>query len=122
MNKTIELEKEKLSNLHRIDMENREIQYKKNLENQRSLYEEQNESLKKQLQQQVQMNSFAQDIQKSSGSINQLVNKMSAEQEGDLKRREDELLRKEKAYQDKKKMLAERRQQIELRKKKLEME
>lgn len=33
MNKTIELEKEKLNNLHKIDVENRDVQYKKNLEN-----------------------------------------------------------------------------------------
>lgn len=33
MNKTIELEKEKLSNLQKIDGDNRELQYKKNLGN-----------------------------------------------------------------------------------------
>ena len=33
MNKTIELEKEKIGNLHKIDVENREVQYKRNLEN-----------------------------------------------------------------------------------------
>ena len=40
MNKTIELEKEKLVNLHKIDIDNREVQYKRNLENQKKLYEE----------------------------------------------------------------------------------
>ena len=40
MNKTIELEKEKISNLHKIDVENREVQYKRNLENQRRLYDD----------------------------------------------------------------------------------
>lgn len=33
MNKTIELEKEKLSKLQKIDVDNRELQYKKNLKN-----------------------------------------------------------------------------------------
>lgn len=62
MNKTIELEKEKLNNLHKIDVENREVQYKKNLENQKNLYEEQNDSLKKQLEQKMNMNQFGEQI------------------------------------------------------------
>jgi hypothetical protein len=47
MNKTVELEKERLSHLHKIDVDNRELQYKRNLENQKKLYEEQHDSLKK---------------------------------------------------------------------------
>ena len=39
MNKTIELEKEKLSSLHKIDLDNREMQYKKNIDNQKKIYE-----------------------------------------------------------------------------------
>jgi len=41
MNKTIELEKEKLANLHKIDVDNRELLYKKNLDNQKKIYEDQ---------------------------------------------------------------------------------
>jgi hypothetical protein len=33
MNKLIELEKEKLVNLHKIDTDNRDLQYKSNLNN-----------------------------------------------------------------------------------------
>lgn len=72
------------------------------VEEQKSLFEEQHDSLRKQLQQKVQMNSLAEEISKSSGSINSLVHKMSAEQEGELRRREDEINAREAA-------LAERR-------------
>ena len=37
------------------------------------------------------MNALAEEISKSSGSINSIVQKISAEQEGELRRREDEL-------------------------------
>ena len=47
MNKTIELEKDKLGNLHKIDVGNRDLQYKRNLESQRKLYEDQHDNLKK---------------------------------------------------------------------------
>lgn len=40
MNKTIELEKEKIGNLHKIDVEHREMQYKRNLDGQKRLYED----------------------------------------------------------------------------------
>ena len=62
MNKTIELEKEKIGNLHKIDVENREVQYKRNLENQKKVYDSQHDTLRKQLEQQVQLNTFAQEI------------------------------------------------------------
>lgn len=39
MNKTIELEKDKIGNLHKIDVDNRDLQYKRNLENQKKMYE-----------------------------------------------------------------------------------
>ena len=50
MNKTIELEKEKFGNLHKIDVDNREVQYKRNLENQKRQYEDTHDTLKKQLE------------------------------------------------------------------------
>ena len=110
MNKTIELEKEKISNLHKIDVENREVQYKRNLENQRRLYDDQHDTLKKQLEQQVQLNTFAQEISKSSGNINSLVSRLSQERESELRRREEMLADREKLFQERKKKLAERKQ------------
>jgi len=47
MNKTIELEKEKVNSLHKIDLDQREIQWKANLEQMKRLFEDQNEVLKK---------------------------------------------------------------------------
>lgn len=40
MNKTIELEKEKVGNLQRIDTEQRELTYKKIMQDQKKMYEE----------------------------------------------------------------------------------
>jgi hypothetical protein len=51
MNKTIELEKEKVTVLHKIDLEQRDIQWKRNLDGVKRVFEDQNEILKKQLQQ-----------------------------------------------------------------------
>jgi len=48
---------------------NKETQQKKQLEQQRRVYESQNEFIKKQLEHLVQMNQFAEEVQKSSGSI-----------------------------------------------------
>lgn len=49
MNKTIELEKEKVSALHKIDIEQREIQWRRNIDGIKRVYEDQNDTLKKQL-------------------------------------------------------------------------
>ena len=77
MNATVELEKEKMQTLNKIDISNKENQQKKQLEEQRRVYESQNEFIKKQLEHVVQMNQFAEDVQKSSGSIQDLVSKIA---------------------------------------------
>ena len=86
--RTIELEKQKLSQLQNIDADQREITHKKANENQKEMYREQHDSLRKQLQQKVQMNQLAEEISKSTGDINTMVQKQSAEQEGELRLRE----------------------------------
>jgi hypothetical protein len=70
----------------------------------------------------VQLNTFAQEISKSSGNISSLVQKLSSERESDLKRREDDILRRESELQERKKKVAEKRAQMEQRKKKLALE
>jgi hypothetical protein len=42
-----------MAQLNKIDLENREIQYSKNLENQRQLFEDQQSNLRKQLKERV---------------------------------------------------------------------
>ena len=86
--RTIELEKQKLAQLQKIDAEQREITHKKATESQREMYSENHDSLRKQLQQKVQMNQLAEEISKSTGDINTMVQKQSAEQEGELRLRE----------------------------------
>lgn len=48
-NTAIEEAKKKLAQLNKIDLENREMQYGKNLDNQRQLFEDQQSNLNKQL-------------------------------------------------------------------------
>ena len=55
------------------------------------------------------MNLFAEEISKSSGNINSLVQKIQVEQEGYIKVREDEVRQKEKELKEKSRQLAERR-------------
>jgi len=72
------------------------LTYKKNLENQRSLFEDQQNNLKKQLQERVQINELAQQISSSSGNISQLLTKINTANQAELNRREDEISRREK--------------------------
>jgi len=61
----------------------------------RELYADQQDSLRKQLEQKIQMNKLAEEVSKSSGDINSMVQKLSAEQEGQLRQRESLILQKE---------------------------
>lgn len=72
-----------------------------------------------QLEQQSKMNSLAEDIQTSSGNINSLVHKLSAQQEGELLKREQALQQREIKLQEKKQAIADRKLQMELKRKKL---
>ncbi len=68
------------------------------------------------------MNALAEDISKSSGDINSLVQRLSAQQEGELQRREHDLNIRETALADKKRIQADRKLQLEIRKRKLNTE
>ena len=68
------------------------------------------------------MNALAEDISKSSGDINSLVQRLSAQQEGELQRREHDLNLRETALADKKRTQADRKLQLEIRKRKLNTE
>ena len=51
--RTIELEKQKLAQLQKIDAEQRELAHRKATDGQKELYSDQHDSLRKQLQQKV---------------------------------------------------------------------
>jgi len=95
MNATVELEKEKINALNLIDLQNKENQHSKEKAEQKDLYLQQNVFLSKQLEHVLQMNQFSEEVQKSSGSISDLVQKIALEREGEVKRREDQLLQNE---------------------------
>ena len=86
--RTIELEKNKLASLQKIDSDNRESAQKREDEKLREVYESQHSSLRKQLEQKIQMNKLAEEVSKSSSDINSMIQKKSIEEEGQLKQRE----------------------------------
>jgi hypothetical protein len=45
--RTVDLEKQKLAQLHKVDIDQREFAHKKGLDNQREVYTEQQDSLRK---------------------------------------------------------------------------
>ena len=59
------------------------------------------------------MNKLAEEIQKSSGDINSMVQRLSAEHEGKLQQRENALLVREQALADRKRAFNEKRTLLE---------
>jgi len=80
--RTIDLEKQKMISLEKIDAESRDLTHQRTTDTIREIYSDQHDSLRKQLEQKVQMNKLAEEVSKSSGDINSMVQKLSAEQEG----------------------------------------
>ena len=75
----------------------------------RELYSDQHDSLRKQLEQKVQMNKLAEEVSKSSGDINSMIQKLSAEQEGQLRQRESIILAKEQNLAERRRIFEEKR-------------
>lgn len=70
----------------------------------------------------MQLNTFSKELQKSSGNINQLVAQLSAEREGDLRRREETIETRDRELGEKRKALAERKLHSEQRRRKIQLE
>ena len=98
-NQAIAQENRRLVELNKIEMDEREAQYKKSLESQRALFEEQMATLGKQLKERVAINDLAKQISQSSGNIQQLRAKLDLASEGNLQRQEVELSNREKALE-----------------------
>jgi len=68
------------------------------------------------------MNKLAEEVSKSSGDINSMVQKLSAEQEGQLRAREAAILQKEQSLAERRRVFQEKRIQLEQRKRKIRSE
>ena len=55
------------------------------------------------------MNKLAEQVSKSSGDINSMVHKLSAEQEGQLRQRESNILQKEQNLGERRRIFQEKR-------------
>lgn len=121
-NAAIEEAKKKLAQLHKIDLDGRDLLYTKDLDNQRALFEDQQQNLRRQLQERREIKDLAKEINDSSGSINTLVAKIGTANQGELQRREAELARREKILAEKRQTVAEKRRALESRREKLRQE
>ncbi len=70
----------------------------------------------------MQLNHFQKDLQKSSGSINSLVAQLSAEREGEVRRREEAVGAREREIEERRKRIGERRVEMEARRRRVEGE
>ncbi len=70
----------------------------------------------------MQLNVFGTEVSKSSGSINNLVGKLSAEAEGEMRRRLEAIEKREKALFERKQNLQEQKSQVAQRRRKVETE
>ena len=79
INEKVNNERERLNNIHKNEMEEQEIKIKQLLEDQKKNFENQNDILKKQLEQQIKFNKLKLQVENSSKQIEQIVNKLSDE-------------------------------------------
>lgn len=68
------------------------------------------------------MNKLAEQVGKSSGDINSMIHKISAEQEGQLRQRESNILQKEQNLAERRRVFQEKRLQLDQRKRKIQSE
>jgi len=121
-NDALEEEKKKLAQLQQIDIDGRELLYTKNLDNQRAVFEDQQQNLRRQLQERREIKDLAKEISESSGSINTLVAQIATANQGELQRREAEIVRREKILAEKRQTVTEKRRALESRREKLRQE
>jgi hypothetical protein len=100
IDKEILQEKERMSLLHKSDLESQENIFKKNLENQKKFFEEQNETLKKQLQQQIEFNKLANKVEVSSKQIEDILGKFYQEKDKSIETEKSTLEMREKYLSD----------------------
>ena len=68
------------------------------------------------------MNKLAEEIQKSSGDINSMVQRLSAEQEGELRLREQQIIIREQNLAERRRAFNEKKLHLEQRQRKLASE
>jgi hypothetical protein len=112
IDKEILLERERLQLLHRSDIENIESTNKRNLEQQKKFFEEQNDTLKKQLQQQIEFNKLATKVEVSSKQLEEILNKFYTDKEKSTIHEQSSLENKEKYLKDYEDRLKETEKQL----------
>jgi len=120
LNVAVERERARLQELHKLEMESKEKLHKYEIERQRHLAEEQNESLKRQLEAQIKLNGLVEEIRLSSTKINALSEKLEHEKVNEDEKKKLELFTKEKALEDRERKLNHERELIEAERRRLD--
>jgi hypothetical protein len=129
IDREVTLERERMQLIFKTDLENHEMTHKKNFEQQKKFFEDQNDVLKKQLQQQMEFNKLATKVELSSKQLEEILNKFYSEKEKTtqvehsslenkekfLKDLEDRLKETEKQLNTEKEMITKMRQEFEMR-------
>ena len=98
--KHLERERERIKDVFALEMESTIKAHKYEIERQRHIYEEENDSLKRQLEAQAKLNELADEIKKSSNKLNFLSDKMEQGRPTESFGRKGEFRDKEKELED----------------------
>jgi len=96
IDREIQNERERMNLIHKSDLENQENIFKRNLQQQKEAADVQNETLKKQLQQQIEFNKLAHKVEFSSKQIEEILQKFYSEKEKSIDTEKQALETKEK--------------------------
>jgi hypothetical protein len=97
---SITRERDRLKELHIIEIEGKDRMHKYELERQKHVLEEQNEGLKRQLEAQVHLNALADEIKYSSNKLVTLSDKMQSDKSVDDVNKKQELLIRERQLKE----------------------
>jgi len=100
MNKQMERERERMKEMFNLELESKDKVHKYELERQRHIFEDENDSLKKQLEAQAKLNSLADEIKESSNKLFSISNKIETDKGSGSFGVKGELRQKEKKLED----------------------
>jgi len=120
MNRQLERERERVKEMMQLEMDSREKIHRYEIERQRKMFEDENESLKKQLEAQAKLHILADDIKQSSNKLFSISDKMEQERDVGSFGRKGELRDKEKQLYDLEKQLRHELEMVKDEKKRLD--
>lgn len=100
MEVSLQRERDRLKELHQLELQSKDKMHSYELERQKHLLEEQAESLKKQLEAQIKLNALAEEVRLSSNKLQTLSDKIDAEKRFDDNSKKRELDERERLTEE----------------------